>query len=77
MGLFSFIGRLISADARHNHELYKTGKANKSITGYSVIRPDLGKDPNTASGFVEFFRRDGYDWSEEDIERVTKLRDGK
>jgi hypothetical protein len=42
MGLLNFIGRLISADARYNHELYKSGKADKSRVVYTTIgwRPD-------------------------------------
>jgi hypothetical protein len=40
-------------DAKYNRNLYKTGKADRSKKVYTSIRPDLGDDPNTASGYVE------------------------
>ncbi len=43
-------------DARYNRNLYKTGKADRSKKVYTSIRPDLGEDPNTASGYVELSR---------------------
>lgn len=56
MGLFSFIGCLFSADARHNRDLYRTGKADKTKVVYTSIRPDLGIDDTTPSGWVELSR---------------------
>ena len=38
---------------RHNRNLYKTGRADRSKKVYTNIRPDLGEDPSTASGYVE------------------------
>jgi hypothetical protein len=40
-------------DAKHNRNLYKTGRADRSKKVYTSIRPDLGEDPKTASGYVE------------------------
>lgn len=50
-GLFSFIGRLFSEDARHNHNLYKSGKADKNEVRQTTIgwRPD---PTNKEDGFT-------------------------
>lgn len=53
MGLFDFIGRAFSQDARDNYDLYKSGRANKNEKVYTSIRPDLGDDKTTASGYAE------------------------
>ena len=64
MGLFSFIGCLFSETARYNRDLYRTGRADKNKVVYTSIRPDLGEDETTASGYVEKSRPDNkYDYS--------------
>jgi hypothetical protein len=59
MTIFSWIGRLFSEDARHNHELYKSGRANRNEVRSTTVgwRPDpINKedgyiyDPNGPSG---------------------------
>lgn len=48
MGLLSFIGRLFSQNARYNHDLYKSGAANKNIKVYTTVGWEL--DPCGHSG---------------------------
>ena len=46
MTLFSWIGRFFSGDAQYNHELYKSGRANKNEVRSTTVgwRPDpIGK----------------------------------
>jgi hypothetical protein len=58
MTIFSWIGALFSDDARHNHNLYKTGKANRNEVRLTTVgwRPDpingqdgYNHDPNGPS----------------------------
>jgi len=36
-----------------NTNLYRSGRANRSRKVRTIIRPDMGLDPTTASGYVE------------------------
>ena len=52
-GLFWMIGYVFSSDVRYNYGLERDGIVDESNKVYTNIRPDLGLDDSTSSGFVE------------------------
>ena len=52
-GLFWMIGDVFSSDDRYNYGLERDGVVNENNRVYTNIRPDLGLDDSTSSGFVE------------------------
>ena len=52
MTIFSWVGRLFSENARHNHELYKSGKANTNEVRSTTV--GWRRDPiNGEDGYTE------------------------
>jgi len=52
-GLFHLIGCIFSQDARDNWRMEHDGTVDANIKLDTNIRPDLGKDERTSSGYVE------------------------